>query len=125
MDQSMEGLKQIISKGDSARAIALAPKLFTRHGKFSAWSSTWWTTIIAGVQAGDPASSNPAAAAVAHVGEVDDHAGDGSLSSVLSAWLESLTLTTRVDLFGRRNVPPVVRFLLLLVVSRRIGPGAV
>ncbi|TXT13184.1 hypothetical protein VHUM_01585 [Vanrija humicola] len=121
MDQSMEGLKQIISKGDSARAVTLAPKLFTRHGKFSAWSSAWWTTIIAGVQAGDPGSSSSAAAAVAHVGEVDDHAGDGSLSSVLSDWLESLTPATRVDLFGRRNVPPVVRFLLLLVVSRRIG----
>lgn len=121
MDQSMEGVRQIITSGNTERAVALAMKLFSRHGKFEVWASTWWSNIIQAIQSADASKQNAVSAAAAHVGEVINQAGDGTLRPVVAKWVESLSPAARVGLFGRRNVPPVVRLLLLLVVDRRLG----
>lgn len=121
LDQSLQGLKQIIMSGDAAKASALSSKMFTRHGKFSAWSEKWWAAIIEAVQSADNSKADAVMAAVAHICEVEDVAGDGSLRPVVAAWLDTLVVATRLEVFGRRNVPPVVRLLLQLVVNRRLG----
>lgn len=121
IDQSMDGLKQVIAGGHVDRGTALAPKLFARHGKFTIWSATWWQTIIQAIQSADQRTPNAVAAALAHVSEVDELAGDGSLRPVVAEWVSTLTPSQRVDIFGRRNVPPVVRLLLSLIVGRRLG----
>ncbi|KLT44190.1 hypothetical protein CC85DRAFT_283709 [Cutaneotrichosporon oleaginosum] len=121
MDQSMEGLRQVITAGNTEKAVGLAPKMFTRHGKFDLWSTTWWQNVIQAVQAGEAGKPNAVNAAVAHITEVIDQAGDGSLRPVFVTWVASLTPSTRVDLFGRRSVPPVVRMLLVLIVRRLLG----
>lgn len=121
MDQSMEGLRQVIISGSIDKAVALSPKMFTRHGKFDSWSATWWQNVIQAVQAGEAGKPNAVNAAVAHISEVIEQVGDGSLRPVFAHWVESLTPSIRVDVFGRRNVPPVVRMLLLLIVKRLLG----
>lgn len=121
LQQSMDGLKQIIHAGDATRATALAPKVFARHGRFATWSETWWTTIVQAIQTADHNTPETVAAAVAHVSEVDNQAGDGSLRPVVAKWVETLTPSQRVDIFGRRHVPPMVSLLLALIIQRRLG----
>lgn len=121
IDQSMDDLRTVLISGSVDKAMALAPKMFTRHGKFDSWSTTWWQNVIQAVQAGEAGKPNAVNAAVAHVSEVIEQVGDGSLRPVFAHWVESLTPSTRVDLFGRRSVPPVVRMLLMLIVKRLLG----
>ncbi|BEJ12006.1 hypothetical protein CspHIS471_0204660 [Cutaneotrichosporon sp. HIS471] len=121
MDQSMDGLRQVITAGSVDKAITLASKMFARHGKFDLWSATWWQSVIQAVHAGEAGKPNAVNAAVAHISEVIDLAGDGSLRPVFVTWVASLTPNARVDLFGRRSVPPVVRMLIMLIVKRILG----
>jgi mediator of RNA polymerase II transcription subunit 12 len=122
IEQSMKALTQIIHAGAAERATVLAPKLFTRHGKFENWAEVWWTTVVKAVHTAETAkSANAVAAAVAHVGQVDNQAGDGTLRPVGAKWVEGLTASQRVDIFGRRHVPPIVSLLLSLIIQRRLG----
>ncbi|BEI81318.1 hypothetical protein CcaverHIS002_0204780 [Cutaneotrichosporon cavernicola] len=97
IDQSMEGLRQVITTGSVDKAITLASKMFARHGKFDLWSATWWQSVIQAVQAGEAGKPNAVNAAVAHISEVIDLAGDGSFA------------------------PSVLRMLLMLIVKRILG----
>lgn len=121
MDESMRGMRQVITSGDTERAVALAPKLFSRHGKFELWAATWWASIIQAVQSADASKQSAVNAAAAHVGEVINQTEGDQLRPVVAAWIQTLTPAARVDIFGRRNVPPVIRLLLLLVIDRRLG----
>nr|XP_019047064.1 hypothetical protein I302_03671 [Kwoniella bestiolae CBS 10118]OCF25994.1 hypothetical protein I302_03671 [Kwoniella bestiolae CBS 10118] len=120
--ESLHSLQQVLSGAKEDHAIALAPKLFVRHGSFSNWSNQWWSTIIQHLQ--HPSS---------HVSQdstlrtIDSHIlavrrdAQNQLEPVISSWLDGLTPTALVDMFGKRSGGLISPLLLELAVERCVS----
>ncbi|WWD21578.1 hypothetical protein CI109_106064 [Kwoniella shandongensis] len=121
--ESIPSLQQALVAGREEIAMALASKLYTRHGPFSAWGSTWWTTIIDTVLrsgAAEPQSSTLIRTVVEHVEAVNAQAG-AILNPVVATWLESFAPHSLVDLLGKRHGVMLTTILLELVGSRHLS----
>ena len=118
--ESMGPLHQAISTGNIAAAKILAPKLFSRHGPYKAWSTLWWTTLVQAIQASQPArSSEVVEASLAHIEEVDDNT-DATLDSVIGKWLEDMSQASVLQLLSSRVASPMIEVLLNLIAHRRL-----
>lgn len=116
----MGPLVQAISSGNISAAMAMALKLFSRHGSFSLWSAAWWANIIRGIQIADTRKSAAVANAVlGHIEEVLKQNED-DLDPVLLAWLDTTTELDHVELLAGKSAPIIIDVLLNLVARRRL-----
>ncbi|WVF69703.1 hypothetical protein IAT40_004482 [Kwoniella sp. CBS 6097] len=117
--ESLHGLQQILIHGREEAALSLAPKLFTRHGSFSNWSTPWWATIIDVIQhpTHQHAHSSILRTAIGHVVAVESEARN-ALDPLISKWLEGMTSSSLIDAFGRRAGATLCQLLLDLVCKR-------
>ncbi|ORX33960.1 hypothetical protein BD324DRAFT_186207 [Kockovaella imperatae] len=86
--QSMDGVRQVMAKGDVTAASLLGAKLFVRHGPFENWSTLWWETLVDAIQTSTHATIVDAV--TAQIATVFEQA-EGQLDSVVDAWLQTVT----------------------------------
>nr|XP_018265377.1 uncharacterized protein I303_01743 [Kwoniella dejecticola CBS 10117]OBR87535.1 hypothetical protein I303_01743 [Kwoniella dejecticola CBS 10117] len=120
--ESVYGLRQVLSGAKEESAVALAPKLYVRHGSFDNWRHQWWKIIIEILQ---HPSSHLAYDAVlrtvtSHIITVMQEARK-PLEPTISAWLETLSAVSLIDTFGRRPGSLVAHVCLVLVVNRHLS----
>ena len=117
---SMGPLHHAIAKGDIASARGLAAKLFTRHGPFSSWAITWWSTIVKAIQCSDyNKGSSVIDAVIVHVEKVEEKT-DSKLGSVVISWLEKQNPTEFVEILSAKSSAAFCEILLNLVAHRRL-----
>ncbi|OCF32517.1 hypothetical protein I316_05697 [Kwoniella heveanensis BCC8398] len=117
--ESLHGLQQALVHGREEAAVALAPKLFTRHGSFSNWSTPWWTAIIDLLQhpAHQHANSGILRTTISHIVAVEKDTRN-ALNPLINGWLGKMTPSALIDMLGRRAGPTICQLLLELVYER-------
>jgi len=116
----MPAVEQAMKLRDPEQAVAMAQKLFKRHGPYSAWGDLWWVTVMKAI-AFDQTLKEPTAlidTVLAHVAAVESK--DNTLDQTVGRWLDGLTPIAKVDLLGHRHSPFVAIFLHL-VTERRLS----